>query len=144
MLGRAVAFGLRNVASAYVRSGRAVPVVTRFALPTSSSFLQKQCYSQVHEFGPIDPPKQLTFKEVEQRVLKAIRAWDRFPQDRESQLTLDAKFVEDLGLDSLDKVEIVMSLEDEFGFEFPDADADKLKTPRDVFKYICEREDVYE
>lgn len=57
---------------------------------------------------------------------------------------MDARFVEDLGFDSLDHVEIVMSLEDEFGFEIPDKDAEKLKTPRDVFKYICEHEDVYE
>lgn len=57
---------------------------------------------------------------------------------------MDARFVEDLGFDSLDHVEIVMSLEDEFGFEIPDKDAEKLKTLRDVFKYICEHEDVYE
>uniref|UniRef100_A0A0M3J4Y3 Acyl carrier protein n=1 Tax=Anisakis simplex TaxID=6269 RepID=A0A0M3J4Y3_ANISI len=76
--------------------------------------------------------------------LKAIRAWDRFPQDRNDLLTLDANFFQDLGLDSLDHVEIVMSLEDEFGFEIEDKEAEKLKTPRDVVKYICEREDVYE
>ncbi|VDK19995.1 unnamed protein product [Anisakis simplex] len=76
--------------------------------------------------------------------MKAIRAWDRFPQDRNDLLTLDANFFQDLGLDSLDHVEIVMSLEDEFGFEIEDKEAEKLKTPRDVVKYICEREDVYE
>ena len=76
--------------------------------------------------------------------MKAVKNWDRFPQDRAGALSLDARFVEDLGLDSLDHVEIVMSLEDEFGFEIPDKDAERLKTPRDVFKYICEREDVYE
>jgi len=54
---------------------------------------------------------------VHQRVLKAIKEWDRFPQDRVSKLELDARFVEDLSFDSLDLVEIVMSLEDEFGFE---------------------------
>uniref|UniRef100_A0AC34G649 Acyl carrier protein n=1 Tax=Panagrolaimus sp. ES5 TaxID=591445 RepID=A0AC34G649_9BILA len=54
---------------------------------------------------------------------------------------MEARFVEDLGFDSLDHVEIVMALEDEFGFEIPDKDAERLKTPRDVFKYICERED---
>uniref|UniRef100_A0A915ALH1 Acyl carrier protein n=2 Tax=Parascaris univalens TaxID=6257 RepID=A0A915ALH1_PARUN len=111
--------------------------------PIVSTKLQKR-FSQVEVFGPFDPPKQLTFKEVEDRVLKAIRAWDRFPQDRSDLLTLDASFVNDLGLDSLDHVEIIMSLEDEFGFEIPDTDADKLKTPRDISKYICEREDVYE
>ncbi|KAF1753427.1 hypothetical protein GCK72_019984 [Caenorhabditis remanei] len=43
-----------------------------------------------------------------------------------------------------EKVEIVMALEDEFGFEIQLQDSDKLKSIRDAFKYICEREDVYE
>ncbi|VDK52817.1 unnamed protein product [Cylicostephanus goldi] len=82
--------------------------------------------------------------EVEERVLKAIRAWDRFPADKETMLKLEADFSKDLGFDSLDQVEIMMAVEDEFGFEIPLEDSEKLKTPRDVFKYICEREDVYE
>ncbi|CAI4230604.1 unnamed protein product [Auanema sp. JU1783] len=99
--------------------------------------------SHVEVFGPFDPPKQLTFKDVESRVLKAIRAWDRFPVDKEAQLKIDADFNKDLGFDSLDHVEIMMAVEDEFGFEIPLEDSEKLKTPKDVFKYICEREDVY-
>uniref|UniRef100_A0AC35TUH7 Acyl carrier protein n=1 Tax=Rhabditophanes sp. KR3021 TaxID=114890 RepID=A0AC35TUH7_9BILA len=106
--------------------------------------IEQKRYSQVENFGPFTPPKQLTFKEVETRVLKAIKSWDRFPQDKGQKLTLDAKFEEDLGIDSLDHVEIIMSLEDEFGFEIQQEDAEKLKSPRDVFKFICEREDVFE
>ncbi|KHJ90186.1 putative acyl carrier protein [Oesophagostomum dentatum] len=101
-------------------------------------------FSQVEVFGPFDPPKQLTFKQVEERVLKAIRAWDRFPADKETLLKLEADFSKDLGFDSLDQVEIMMAVEDEFGFEIPLEDSEKLKTPRDVFKYVCEREDVFE
>lgn len=81
---------------------------------------------------------------MEERVLKAIREWDRFPQDRNDKLTVNADFVKDLGFDSLDHVEIILSLENEFGFEIPDEDAVKMKTPKDICKYICEREDVYE
>ncbi|VDM79577.1 unnamed protein product [Strongylus vulgaris] len=80
--------------------------------------------------------------QVEERVLKAIRAWDRFPADKETMLKLEADFSKDLGFDSLDQVEIMMAVEDEFGFEIPLEDSEKLKTPRDVFKYICEREDT--
>uniref|UniRef100_A0A915PX63 Acyl carrier protein n=1 Tax=Setaria digitata TaxID=48799 RepID=A0A915PX63_9BILA len=98
----------------------------------------------VGDLGPFTPPKPLTFEEVEQRVMKAIRAWDRFPEEKKEALSLDSSFVNDMGFDSLDHVEIVMSLEDEFGFEIPELDAEKLKTPRDVFKYICEHEDVFE
>ena len=52
------------------------------------------------------------------------------------QMTPDAKFIEDLGADSLDIVELVMALEEEFGIEIPDEDADKLKTVGDAMNYL--------
>lgn len=48
----------------------------------------------------------------------------------------DAKFIDDLGADSLDTVELVMALEEEFGAEIPDEDAEKLSTVSDAVKYI--------
>ena len=54
------------------------------------------------------------------------------------QLTPEAKFIEDLGADSLDIVELVMALEEEFGVDIPDEDADKLKTVGDAMKYLQE------
>ena len=53
-----------------------------------------------------------------------------------SQVTADAKIVEDLGADSLDVVELVMALEEEFSCEVPDQDAEKLRSVGDVVKYI--------
>ena len=53
-----------------------------------------------------------------------------------NQVTERAKFVEDLGADSLDIVELVMALEEEFGKEIPDEQAEKLLTVGDVVKYI--------
>ncbi len=55
------------------------------------------------------------------------------------KLTPDAKFIEDLGADSLDTVELVMALEEEFGLEIPDEDADKLKTVGDALEYLRSR-----
>jgi acyl carrier protein len=55
------------------------------------------------------------------------------------QVTPEAKFIEDLGADSLDTVELVMAFEEEFGAEIPDEDAEKLQTVGDVVKYIEER-----
>ena len=55
------------------------------------------------------------------------------------QVTTEAKFIEDLGADSLDTVELVMAFEEEFGAEIPDEDAEKLQTVGDVIKYIEER-----
>jgi acyl carrier protein len=52
------------------------------------------------------------------------------------QITPDAKFIEDLGADSLDIVELVMALEEEFGLDIPDEDADKLKTVGDAMNYL--------
>nr|CAD2183863.1 unnamed protein product [Meloidogyne enterolobii] len=92
----------------------------------------------------VAPPIPMTEEEVHQRVLKAIKEWDRFPQDRVSKLELDARFVEDLSFDSLDLVEIVMSLEDEFGFEISIEDSEKFKTPRDAATYVIDHEGVNE
>jgi acyl carrier protein len=52
------------------------------------------------------------------------------------QLKPDAKFIEDLGADSLDTVELVMALEEEFGLDIPDEDADKMKTVGDALEYL--------
>jgi acyl carrier protein len=52
------------------------------------------------------------------------------------QLTPEAKFIEDLGADSLDTVELVMALEEEFGLDIPDEDADKMKTVGDALEYL--------
>lgn len=54
------------------------------------------------------------------------------------QATLEASFIEDLGADSLDTVELVMAFEEEFGVEVPDEDAEKLLKVVDVVKYIEE------
>jgi acyl carrier protein len=54
----------------------------------------------------------------------------------ESAVTEDASFVDDLGADSLDTVELVMALEEEFGIEIPDEDAEKMITVGDAVKYI--------
>ena len=54
----------------------------------------------------------------------------------ESQVTSEKAFVADLGADSLDTVELVMALEEEFGQEIPDEEAEKLQCVGDVIKYI--------
>jgi acyl carrier protein len=56
----------------------------------------------------------------------------------ESAVTMEASFIDDLGADSLDIVELVMALEEEFDLEIPDADAEKVVTVGDVVEYIKE------
>ena len=56
----------------------------------------------------------------------------------DTAVTLEASFIDDLGADSLDIVELVMALEEEFDIEIPDADAEKVVTVGDVVDYIKE------
>ena len=56
------------------------------------------------------------------------------------QVTDTASFIEDLGADSLDTVELVMAFEEEFSVEVPDEDAEKLQNVGDVVKYIEEKQ----
>ncbi|MFU0801286.1 MAG: acyl carrier protein [Xylanivirga thermophila] len=54
----------------------------------------------------------------------------------EDEVTMEASFIDDLGADSLDIVELIMALEDEFNMEIPDEDAEKISTVGDVVEYI--------
>ena len=54
----------------------------------------------------------------------------------EEEVTPDASFVDDLGADSLDTVELVMAFEEEFGIEIPDEDAEKISNVKDAISYI--------
>ena len=54
----------------------------------------------------------------------------------EDQVVPEAKFIEDLGADSLDQVELVMALEEEFGADIPDEDAEKLTTVGEAIAYV--------
>jgi acyl carrier protein len=72
---------------------------------------------------------------VEERVRKIII--DQLGVD-DAEVTGEAKFIDDLGADSLDTVELVMALEEEFGIEIPDEDAEKIVTVKDAISYIQE------
>ena len=59
-------------------------------------------------------------------------------QVSDTSITEESSFIDDLGADSLDLVELIMALEEEFGIEIPDADAEKVVTVGDVVNYIKE------
>ena len=72
--------------------------------------------------------------EVSEKVKKIIA--DHLGIDDMSKITDDAKFIDDLGADSLDTVELVMAFEEEFGSEISDSDAEKILTVGDAVKFI--------
>jgi len=73
---------------------------------------------------------------VEERVRNIICDQLAVEQDK---VTLNASFIDDLGADSLDIVELVMTMEEEFDLDIPDEDAEKMKTVGDVIKYIASK-----
>ena len=70
---------------------------------------------------------------IEQKVKEIIVEQLNVTPD---QVTNDAKFIDDLGADSLDTVELVMAFEEEFGIEVPDEEAEKLMCVNDIVTYI--------
>ncbi|MEW6448024.1 MAG: acyl carrier protein [Bacillota bacterium] len=72
------------------------------------------------------------FQKVKQIVIQQLGV-------EEDEVTADASFVDDLGADSLDLVELVMAFEEEFETEIPDEEAEKIRTVGDAVNYIKER-----
>lgn len=84
-----------------------------------SNFLRRQNFSEEVRGSFLDK------SEVTERVVTVVK---NFQKVEPSKVTPNAHFQNDLGLDSLDTVEIVMALEEEFGFEIPDNEADKINS----------------
>ncbi|KAL2100754.1 hypothetical protein ACEWY4_002515 [Coilia grayii] len=90
------------------------------------------------QYGGLPP---LTIEAIAERVMYVLKLYDKINPEK---LQKSSHFMKDLGLDSLDQVEIIMAMEDEFGFEIPDAAAEKLMTPEEIVQYIADKKDVYE
>lgn len=73
--------------------------------------------------------EQKIFEDVKKVVVEQLGV-------SESEVSREASYVDDLGADSLDTVELVMALEEAFGMEIPDEDAEKIKTIGDTISYI--------
>lgn len=71
----------------------------------------------------------MIFEKVKNIISETARSWPE-------EITMEASFIDDLGADSLDIVELIMALETEFDLEIPDEDAEKISTVGDVVEYI--------
>ncbi|KAF9141552.1 hypothetical protein KI688_011742 [Linnemannia hyalina] len=82
----------------------------------------------------------LARSDVEKRVLDILAGFNKVDANK---IALKANFNADLGLDSLDTVEVVMAIEEEFSIEIPDKDADEIKSAEQAVEYISKREDAH-
>lgn len=80
---------------------------------------------------------QLSEDDVRKRIFTVCKNFDKITAEK---LQMGSNFMSDLGLDSLDHVELIMAVEDEFGFEISDTDAEKLVTPAEIVKYVVFRQ----
>jgi len=104
-------------------------------LPTATAAFNK---SLVRHYGHEVP---LDLNLITQRTLLCLKLYDKIDPEK---ITVDSHFMKDLGLDSLDHVEVIMAMEDEFAFEIPDQDAEKLMTPAAIIRYVADKHDIYE
>ncbi|CAO0798655.1 NADH dehydrogenase 1, alpha/beta subcomplex subunit 1 NDUFAB1/ACP [Mucor lusitanicus] len=79
-------------------------------------------------------------EDVQSRVLDVVKSFDKVDG---SKVTAESNFVKDLGLDSLDTVEVVMAIEEEFSVEIPDKDADAIHSVQQAIDYIIKRDDAH-
>ena len=87
-----------------------------------------------------DAGTALTRDEIQTRAMDVLKLFDKVNPEKVSS---ESHFVNDLGLDSLDVVEIVMALEDEFGIEISDEEAEKVFTVEDAVEFISKALDIH-
>ncbi len=72
------------------------------------------------------------FEEIQEIICGQLKA-------KPDEVKLETSFIDDLGVDSLDSIELVMALEEKFNIEIPDEDAERMETVSDVVKYIAKK-----
>jgi len=127
-------------------------VATRTKIPSTSSVRNMHFNAQLINSSrvchvqpsPLFQPQRMMSadpdgrQEIHDRVMDNLRLYDKVNPD---QLDVGSHFMKDLGLDSLDHVEIIMAIENEFGLFIPDVDAEKLLTPQEIIDYMSEKYD---
>eukprot|EP01006_Ploeotia_vitrea_P033730 TRINITY_DN65626_c10_g2_i1.p1 TRINITY_DN65626_c10_g2~~TRINITY_DN65626_c10_g2_i1.p1 ORF type:complete len:142 (+),score=67.17 TRINITY_DN65626_c10_g2_i1:50-427(+) len=118
-------------------------MLTRFLSRSTAAVLRRSAATSHTRVGAVvssrrwfgDAPSGhfLAEDEVRGRVLDVVK---NFPKVDQAKVSDSAHFTNDLGLDSLDAVEVVMAFEDEFAIEISDADAEKIQSVSDAISYI--------
>ncbi|KAL3779137.1 hypothetical protein ACHAW5_006937 [Stephanodiscus triporus] len=120
-------FATRTAASRFAARA-AVSSTSRVAFvpaaPQQPSMMAVRCFGATTFLPPA---------EVQERILTVIKNFDKIDP---AKVQPTSKFGDDLGLDSLDAVEVVMAIEDEFAIEIPDAEADRIGSVSDAVEYV--------
>jgi len=135
---------------AALRALRAV-CTTRVARQVSQ--VRPQAYNSFIRSSPVAPsiafpstrwysaPSGLSKEEVQGRIMDLLKNFDKVTDA--TKITGTAHFSNDLGLDSLDTVEVVMAIEEEFSIEIPDKEADAIHSIDQAVTYICSQPDAH-
>ncbi|KAI5966368.1 ACP1 [Candida pseudojiufengensis] len=83
----------------------------------------------------------LTRDDAKERIIELLEGFDKVDTEKTGEIKESSNFTQDLGLDSLDVVEVVMELEHEFNIQIPDNDADSIKTVGQAIDYIISQPD---
>ena len=111
----------------------------RLLLPSSAVSVHLKSFNFINRSYASEAGQQ-SQAQIEDKVLDILRNFDRVKENpAKPQVTLQSHLAKDLGLDSLDHVEIIVQLEDAFGYEIPDSEYEKLYTPTEIVKYIQRR-----
>lgn len=112
-------------------STNSINVKSFISLSSSINYLQRAFMKEY-----VTPGAPLSLQEVQRRVMDVFRAFDKVNKEN---LALNASFTAELGLDSLDMVEVVIAVEEDFNLEVPDQVADEFKCPNDIVKFMYEQ-----
>ncbi|KAG7099308.1 hypothetical protein E1B28_001166 [Marasmius oreades] len=114
-------------------------------LATRSSVFPRHAFSafRVHRQSPFRAfaaASGLSKQDIEARVLDVLKGFEKVDA---LKLSTSSHFSKDLGLDSLDAVEVVMAVEEEFAIEIPDAEADEIQTVQQAIDYIAKTPEAH-
>ncbi|KAH9950488.1 acyl carrier protein [Amylocystis lapponica] len=99
-----------------------------------------QTRSRIIQCAAYSAAAGLSKEQISTRVLDVLKGFEKVDP---SKLSASSSFTEDLGLDSLDSVEVVMAVEEEFAIEIPDAEADEIKTVQQAIDYIAKTPEAH-
>ncbi|KAL7747309.1 mitochondrial acyl carrier protein [Sorochytrium milnesiophthora] len=128
-------FAFRAAAATAARNS----VVARQSLQSVAPSRSTPCSSSLlhARFASSSGPAR---EDVESRIINLLKGFDKVDAGK---VTSTAHFTNDLGLDSLDTVEVVMAIEEEFAIEIPDKEADEIHTVKQAIDYIAKRDDAF-